>query len=345
MKLNNLFLSDLFKQLALLMQAGISISDGLYILIDEEKDQEYKAILTDLAKDAENGEPLFASLEKSGKFPTHAIGLLEMAERTGHLEETLFSLSSYYDNREKTTNHINNVLMYPTVVLLMMLVVIIVLLSYVLPVFDDVYASLGSKLDGIAGGLLTLGNVLSSIMPFIGIFIVLVVIVAVGISVSPSIKEKLKKIFMKTSSDKGIFMKINNAHFAQALAMAVSSGMSLDEAVHVASSLLKDSPKALARCLECIKKLNETGDFVAALEETKFLPKSACHMLKIGIKTGTIDAIMNDVANRMSYEANEELESKISKIEPILVIVTSILVGTILLSVMIPLINIMNTIG
>ena len=342
MKLNNIILSDLFKQLGLLLQSGISISDGLYILCEDEKDVLYKEFLKDLAQQTEYGEQLSNVMENSGKFPTHAIGLVQMAELTGRLEETLLSLSSYYDDREKTYRRLRNALTYPTVILLMMLVVIVVLLSYVLPVFDGVYASLGSSLDGIAGGLLAVGEILST---FIGVIIALALIVGAIVTVSPKIKEKLKTLFVKLTSDKGVFKKINNAHFAQALAMAISSGMPIEEGINVARALLKESPKALNRCDECIKLLNENGNLTEALEKTELLPASSCYMLKIGIKTGTADVAMKDIAARLSDEANDELEGKISKIEPILVIVTSVLVGAILLSVMLPLINIMNTIG
>ena len=98
----------------------------------------------------------------------------------------------------------------------------------------------------------------------------------------------------------------------------------------------------------CGKHFIKIWDFMLmdlGLEKTELLPASSCYMLKIGIKTGTADVAMKDIAARLSDEANDELEGKISKIEPLLVIVTSILVGAILLSVMLPLINIMNTIG
>ena len=93
------------------------------------------------------------------------------------MEEALRSLSTYYEERSRMDRRVRSALLYPAVMLALMLVVITVLLVRVLPIFNDVYASLGGSLTGVAGGLLAIGRGLDAAMP------VLLVLLAVEILV------------------------------------------------------------------------------------------------------------------------------------------------------------------
>ena len=338
-------ISDLCQQLALLLRAGVRQSDGLFLLAEEETDPTYKKILTNIAEQVEDGSFLSEAFAQAECFPTHVIALLEVGERVGCTEETLFSLSKYYENREYMNRQLRNALTYPAILLLMMLIVIVVLLSRVLPVFDDVYASLGGSLTGLAGGLLALGNLLNTMMPFLSIVLVLVVIVVLLFSLSPDLRSKVLQFWQTHWGDRGISRKMNDAHFAQALTMAFSSGLPLEEGVTLAGSLLADCPSAMERCERCRTRLEAGDDLAVALGESAMLPPYACRMLTLGLRAGTGDTTMEEISRRLSEEAQEALENKVAMIEPALVLITSVLVGAILLAVMLPLMHIMKAIG
>ncbi len=338
-------IADLCQQLALLLQAGVRLGDGLHMLSEVETHPDYKKILSDIAGQIDEGTFLSAAFAQADRFPTHLIGLLEVGERTGHTEETLMALSRYYEDQERMNRQLRNALTYPSILLLMMLVVIVVLLSRVLPVFDDVYASLGGNLTGLAGGLLALGNGLNTIMPFLGILLAAVVIAVLLFSLLPDLRSKALGFWQVHRGDKGISRKMNDARFAQALSMGFSSGLPLEEAVSLAGSLLKDCPDAVKRCETCCARLNEGADLATALNESAMLPPSACKILTLGMRAGTGDTAMEEIAGRLSEEAREALETKVAMIEPALVLITSVLVGAILLSVMLPLMHIMKAIG
>ena len=93
--------------------------------------------------------------------------LAEVGERSGRMEESLTALADYYDERCRMERRLRSALLYPAVILLLMLVVMVVLLTKVLPVFNDVYASLGGRLTGVAGGLLALGQALDAALPWL----------------------------------------------------------------------------------------------------------------------------------------------------------------------------------
>lgn len=346
---NNLFsnmeIADLCQQLALLLRAGVRISDGLFLLTEEEKDPQIHTILSEAAAQVEEGSYLAEAFVKTGCFPVHVTGLLEVGEQVGRTEETLLALSRYYEERAHMNRQLKNALTYPAILLIMMLIVIAVLLSKVLPVFNDVYASLGGSLTGIAAGLLSLGNLINTLMPFLCLLFVLLLLGILLVVLIPSLRNRLLLFWQKHFGDKGISRKMNDARFAQALSMAFSSGLPLEEGVTLAGSLLKDCPGAVQRSEACRERLEAGEDLAAALRDSDMLPASACKMLVLAMRSGSGDSAMEEIARRLSDEAQEALETRISMIEPALVLITSVLVGAILLSVMLPLMNIMKAIG
>ena len=136
-----------------------------------------------------------------------------------------------------------------------------------------------------------------------------------------------------------------DARFAQALAMGLSSGLPLTESVELAASLLKDTPAAAARCEDCILRLNRGDNLADALRESQVLPAKLCRLLTMGLRGGNGDTAMEEISRRLAEEADRMLESRVSRVEPALVLVTALLVGAILLTVMLPLVNIMSVIG
>ena len=137
-------LSTLCLELSMLLHAGVGTGDALSLLA-EESDPEYKAMLMDMAKEVDGGAALSDAMRRAEGFPVYVCGLVEVGERAGRTEEALAALSRYYESRARLDRRVRSALLYPAVMLLLMLVVIAVLLVKVLPIFDDVYASLGGE--------------------------------------------------------------------------------------------------------------------------------------------------------------------------------------------------------
>ena len=342
--LSNMEISQICQELALLLHAGVMLGDGLALLAQEEGG-EAGELLADLGRHVDMGETLAAALRESGTFPTYVVGMVEVGERSGRTEQALRSLSRYYEQQDQMERQIRAALTYPSILLLLMLVVIGVLLTQVLPVFDEVYASLGGQLTGIAGGLLMVGRALGAVMPALCVLMVIVVGLVMAFSFSDSFRAKLLGMWRKNHGDKGISRKLTEARFAQALTMGLSSGLPLEEAVEVCATLLRDIPAAASRCRMCASRLAEGGELAETLRESEMIPAAACRLLTLGMRSGNGDAVMEDIARRLSNEAHQALERKVAQVEPTLVLSTSLLVGAILLSVMLPLMNIMTAIG
>ena len=341
LELSNLETADLCRELALLLHSGVTAGDGLYLMAEEEKDPQLHSLLSEMAAALDRGDYLHQAFQQTGCFPVSMTGLLRVGEEVGRTEETLNALAAYYENRDRMQRQIISSLTYPAILLLLMLIVIIVLLSQVLPVFNEIYVSLGGQLVGIAGGLLMLGQILDRSMPVLCGLLAVILAAAAGLYLHRGLRRKVAGYWRTHWGDRGISRKMNNARFAQALSLGFSSGMILEDAVELAAELLKDCPDAAKRCNHCRQQLLEGEELSAALGSNGLLTPSACRLLTLGMRSGSGDNIIEEIARRMQDEAQQALDTAVGKVEPALVLVTSGLVGVILLSVM----NIMTAIG
>lgn len=343
--LEDLVLSDLFKQIALLMHSGVMVGDALYIIAEDTVEAGLSKLLKQLSSDVQDGTPFSDALKNSGEFSSHSVGLIKTGEQVGQLEETLISLSCYYENKDRRKKKLRDSLTYPSIILSLMVIVIVVLLTQVLPIFNEVYSSLGGSLSGLGRGLLIVGNALGSALPYIGIVLGIVLIVVCIVSIVPSFKAWFNSLISSFFGDSGAYRKMNDASFVQALAVSVASGIPFEESITLAAELFSDNKKARRRCERCIEAVQNGVAFDEALKNCGFLSKASAYMLGLGIRAGKGDETLLDIANRMTQEAEDAINDRLSRIEPTLVISTSLITGIILLTVMLPLIDIMKTIG
>lgn len=344
-KLSNQETAGFCRSLALLFQAGISLGDGLFLMAEEEKGGSFCELLKQMGTGLDQGRLLSVVMKESGAFPGYVCGMVQVGERTGRVEQSLQSLADYYEDRCRVGRLLRSALAYPSMILLLMLGVIGVLLVKVLPVFDQVYVALGSRLTGLAAGLLYVGQLLEAALPVLLVVLVLICVLVLLFSCVAGFRESVISLWKKRFGDKGVSAEFNNAQFARALAMGLSSGLTLEESMELAGMLLADVPAADARCRKCGALMQEGGPLAQALGEAGLLPAASCRLLSVGLRGGNGDQVMNRIADQMMEAAGESLEDKVSKVEPAMVLVASLLVGVILLSVMLPLANIMSSIG
>ena len=344
MILPDLELARVCRGFALLLRSGIGAAETAFLLAREEQPP-VQQLLSDLGTRLDRGLPLAEAMEQSGSFPEHVRAMVAIGEETGRLEETLDALADYYEENHRTIRQLRSAVAYPAMVLGLMLLVVGVLLVKVLPVFDRVYASLGSRLTGPAAGLLYLGQLLEAALPALFVLLLALAAGAAALRLRPALREKLLGFWRQRYGDRGIARKFNNARFARALAMGLSSGMDPESSLSLARKLLRQVPGAALRCEACAQALEEGVSLADAMEQARLIPGAQCRLLQAGFRSGSADRVMETIAETMMEDARESLEKRISGIEPAMVLASSLLVGMILLSVMLPLADILAALG
>ncbi len=341
-RLTNAEISSLCSSLSHLIGAGISPADGLALIYAEEENSWLKAVYRNMFERLDSGATLCQAFKESGAFPSYVCSLLEVSDRVGRYESSLKSLAKFYDSRANTAKRLKASLSYPLMLLFILLAVIVVLLVWILPVFNQVYAQLGSGLSGISAWLLNAGKSLKSALPYIGIA---AAVFALVLCIRP-VRNGISSAFKKAFGDMGVFKKINSARFVQAYSMGIASGMTAQESLTLASLISADNNKKFRLRCERVSKLLETeGSVAKALYSEGFITKRDFGLIEIGQKSGHFEEAFQDVSSRAILQSEASVEWLLGGIEPAIVALSCLVIGIVLLSVMLPLINIMNSIG
>jgi type IV pilus assembly protein PilC len=335
------YLSSVCMELSLVLKAGIQLGDGVAMLAEDEPDKYVKSVLTSVKNGIERGDNAYKSFASTRAFPKYMTDMIEIGEKTGRLEKVFKSLSGYYDRQEQIAVSIKNAVEYPAVLLFMMLFVIVILITKVLPIFNDVYIQLGGKMSGTASAIMRLGSGLkSSWVLIVGILAGLVVALFIATRI-PAVSSAVKAFFGNHLYGRGLGRAIGKARLASALAMTMSAGLETGESLKMAEKIVTNRAllQKIAKCRDEIKKGITPG---TAIADAGIFSALHTQMLAIGFRTGSSDTVMDEIARRCEEDVAERTERALSRIEPTLVIIMSLVVGIILISVMLPLMTIMS---
>ena len=344
-RLSNQTISELCSGLSVLLHAGVCAADALALLAQEEPDARRKALLNALSARIDEGSLLSGAVRDSGRFPDYVSGLLAVGEQSGRTEEALAALARHYEDRSRLDQQLHTALLSPTILLVIMAAVVTVLLVHVLPVFEAVYASFGGHMTGLAAVLVSFGQLLGRAMPLLLPLLSTAAVVMTALYLCPALRTRVATAWRSRFGDRGFLHQLNTARLAQALSMGLSSGLSFEESLSLSSGLMASIPAAQTRCRTCLEQLEEGDSLAQAMESSDLLPLRECRLLTLGVQSGSGDQIMEHIAQRLTEESEQAMVRHLSRIEPTLVAVACLLVGMILLAVMMPLLQIMTTIG
>lgn len=343
--LSSAYLSALCLEVSLFLHAGISISDGLHMLRDDDNDSSSRELIDGLFKVTEQGRLFSDAIEEAGVFPSYMLEMVILAEKTGKLEETMKSLSDYYDRQNRLSASIRSAVFYPIILIAIMLVVIAVIVIKVLPIFNDVFNQMGTEMSAFAQNIMSFGQSLSGASTAIGVVAGVILVLCAIIFGVPQIRHSFMSSFKNSFGGRGIFKRISSARFAFAMAMSIESGIDTDESITMAAKVCDGGKDLTERAEKCRRLLSEGEKLGNALTESEIFSSKDNRLLSLAQQTGSLPEVMGTIASRSEETIRDEIDSLISKIEPTLVILTSLIVGVILLSVMLPLMSIMSTIG
>ncbi|MCL1823227.1 MAG: type II secretion system F family protein [Oscillospiraceae bacterium] len=335
------FLSAFCTELAMIIETGIPISDGLLMLIDDETDERAAAYLSKIRDQMEKGHRFSTAAEKVGGFPQYALDMLVIGEKTGRLDAVLRSLSLYYDRDVKIKESIKNAIVFPIVLFVLLLAVMWILLTQVLPVFEEVFGRLGVSVGTVAGTLMNVGDFLERFSVVI-LTVVAAIIALVFITYRiNALKKTAKGLFSHLFGNSRFMQCLLTARFSASMAMTLKSGLDLDESLILALSFAPNK-QAADKIEECRRSISEGETFNDAVLKTRILSPLYCRMLALSFKTGSTDDIMEVIAEKSEEDVAVSIDTLIGRIEPAMAFIMSVLIGLVLLSVMFPLLAVMG---
>lgn len=328
-------------QMAMILESGFSLNQGVTMVYEEMDDKNIKGVLQEVAKYLDEQVSFSEAINLTKAFDDYMVNLVKVGETSGNLDDVMQSLSEYYARIDDITNKLKQALTYPIILIIMMVVVVGIIVFKVLPIFKDVLNGLGSNLSSYANSFMEFGQIFSLIC-FAVLLVLVIVIIAGYLYQRVTHVNVLSNVVQKSFLTRKLSRALNKAQITYALSLFISSGYDLQEAMKFVPKLVDD--KQLRANLEkCNEDLINGDSFVEVIKKYQIYQGMQLNMIQVGFKTGQVDIIMKQLSNSFQEEVSRAIDQFLNIIEPTIVTLLSLVVGIVLMSVMLPLISIMSS--
>lgn len=339
-------LSFFCTQIALVLKSGMLISEGIDWMYNDLEEGRIKDAAGKIKEAMSDKAPLHEAMEKSGYFPAYMVNMSQIGSITGRLEDVMVSLSDYYQRDEYIKSKIRNSVFYPAMLFVMMSFVIVFLVVKIFPIFENMVKEMGGEISSEGSALMSFssGIMAGRYTMFFVVFAFALVLVLLLLWRIPGGKVLFYKFFGIFLPTKKIMKKVTAYRFAYSMSLLLSSGMNIDKSMDILLDIVEDS-QLRDKIKQCVEAMKAGDEFIKSLSRLSLFSSIHLQMLNMGQRAGEVDVVMKKLTDIYEYEAEEAINNAVSVVEPVMVGVLSVVIGVILISVMLPLMNIMSSIG
>lgn len=333
--------------MATMLSAGIQTDEAAYMLMQNREKSRFHEVCESVHVDLCKGIPLSEAMEASGGFPRYAVDMVATGERSGHLEDVLRNLETYYDEEDRLFAKLRNSVGYPAALLCIMAVILAFTVLVILPVFADVYANMAGSLTAGSFSSVNISTVIGWVALVVTVVLAAAAVALVLATRSEGGRHRAMRLFERMRSTRRAMYQLALSRFTVALATLVSSGITNEEAMaravdtvdHNKLRLKLTDAAASMVDMENPRSLNQ-----AITEYDVFEPLYA-RLFNVGTLSGSADEVLSRLSETFFDDAVLQIDRTLDKVEPILAAFLTVAVGATLIAVMLPLVGIMGSIG
>ena len=334
-------------QLSTYIKAGITLNDAIKILINQYgKQKDKKVTMQAIAYELTMGNTFSQALEKQGsKFPPLLINMLKAAEATGDLESTLDDMANYYTEMETTRKQMISAMTYPTIVIIFAIVVVCFIILYVVPQFEEIYASNGVTVTGLTAVVLAISKFLKTdAWMLLLAVIVAIIIFALAYKKVKAFRREVQVILMHIPVIKDIMIYNEIAIFTKTFASLLKNNVYITQSVEILSKITNNEiyKEIMYNTINNIV----VGDKISkAFKNHWAVPDVAYNMIVTGESTGELAEMMDRVSHYYQEQHSSMVNNIKSFIEPLTIIFLAVVVGGIIISILVPMFDMYNQVS
>jgi len=332
------------RQFAVMLEAGLPLIRTLAALTEQADHPEMQRVLPLIRADVEAGNSFSTSLGKhTGVFPPLMVGMVAAGEASGSLPKTMHLIGTNYDKEAKLKSKVFSAMLYPMIVLCLAIVMLIGMLLFIVPTFASVFANLGGELPLPTRMMVMMSDFMKiAILP-------LIVVVFVFLwwwrkhKNDDAIRNFLDPLKLKIPIMGPFVKKISLARFSRTFSALLSSGVPMLQCLEMTSVTVGN--KVLSRAILNVREAVRNGRPLAApmAQETVF-PSMLTQMVGTGEETGNISGMMDRVADYYDQEVDTTAESLSSILEPIMIVGLALVIGSMVVSMYLPMFKVFDLI-
>jgi type IV pilus assembly protein PilC len=345
-KLGNL--SIFCRQFSTMVDAGVSLVRCLDVLGQQTQDPKLKKIIVDIGERVESGESLSRAMQRHPRtFNNLFVGMIRAGEIGGVLEETLQRLSQFIESEVTLKRKVKSALTYPVLVIVFAFGITFFLVYWFVPQFIDIMLGLGMKKDQLPAPTMLLMTI-SDALRYNAVWIVVgIVCIIVGYRLFVSTRfgrRVADRVKLKVPVFGKLHHKVCLARFSRTMGTLLTSGVPILQAMETVAGTVGNTIMSDA-VLEARARIREGDRIGDPLEASRLFPPMVVHMIGIGEESGSLDFMLQKIADFYESEIEAALATLTAAIEPIMIITLGFIVGFIVISMFLPFASIISNLS
>lgn len=331
------------RQFATMINSGLAVLRALYVLEEQTQNSRLRKIVKAVREDVEAGMPLSDAMAKHPvAFDRLYVAMVRAGEAGGALDQTLNRLATQLEKDDSLRRSIKSAMTYPILIAAFAIMVMIGMLVFIIPIFADMYKDLGGELPSLTRLMMGVSNLLKGYWFIIIPAIVLLVWALAKLKKTDQGRRAWDRLKLKLPMKLGpVIQKIAVARFSRTLATLVGSGVPILQAIEITGKTSGNT--VIEESMVDVKESVRSGETIARpLGRVAVFPPMVTHMISIGEETGALDSMLNKIADFYEDEVDAAVKSLTSIIEPIMMMFVGGIVGLIVISMYLPMFNMMN---
>jgi len=332
------------RQLSTLISAGLPLLRSLRTLSKQEKNQNLKKIMANLAESVEGGTTFSEALSQHPKaFNKLYVNMVKAGELGGVLEVVLTRLAEFAEKSQRIRGKVTSAMVYPAVVLTIAVVIVSFLMLFIVPKFEAIFKDMlgGRPLPAITQIIMDLSRFIQ------GNFLLVVgglAVLGIGLRFAlrlPGVSAAVDNYKLKLPLFGDLLVKTSVARFSRTLGTLVSSGVPILQALQITRDTAGN--ERVGSAIESIHdNVKEGESMVAPMEASKIFPPMVVSMVQVGEETGQLPDMLTKVADVFEEEVDTTVAGLTSMLEPVMIVLLALIVGTIVVALFLPLITIIQ---
>jgi type IV pilus assembly protein PilC len=332
------------RQLAAIVEAGLTLTTGLSLLVQQAKSS-VRSVLSQLLADLEGGMSFSAALQKHPKvFAKSYTYLVQAGESSGSLDVVLNRLADTMEEQKEFKGKVVGALIYPIAVLLVMIAVVVVMMVAVIPKLLEVFEEFDAELPLPTKVLIAVSTFMTN---YWWMMLVILAVLVMGFFIwyrGRDAKKAVDALLFKLPVYGDLRKKIILTNYNRTLSMLVHSGVSLVDSLRLASEAV-DSINYRDHFDEIQAKIEKGVSFGAAVEIYDDFPMIMSQMIKVGEETGKLDDILAKLASYFKGESQRAVAGLMAAFEPLIMVILGLGVAFLVIAIIMPIYDLTNQIS
>jgi type IV pilus assembly protein PilC len=330
------------RQFSTLQDAGLPVLRSLKILEGQMRPGVLKNALIDVVDDVESGSTLSEAFGKHPKcFDRLYVNMVKAGEAGGALEVILKRLAEFKEKAQSLARRVKGAMIYPCVVITVAVAILSFIMIFIIPKFEKIFADFKLKLPWITEALINVSRWFVKYWYILPLFPVSIWLTFKLIRLNKTGNYILDKIKLSMPVMGGIIEKTVVARTMRTLGTLISSGVPILEALSIVRETCMNA--VFEHCFQRVYESIREGETIAQpLKESRLVDDMVVNMVDVGEETGDLDTMLNKIADVYDEEVDVLVEALISLLEPIMIVVLGLIVGTIVIALFMPLLALLE---